>query len=120
MILLLVCMTALRGIGIFLESNMVRNDTAYSFEQALTWIKQGRKATRTGWNGKGMFLYLVRQDICIVDSSNEETKSLIGLYAEGTEIEYSDRIDMRYANGKHGVWTPTHEDLLSNDWILFV
>jgi len=30
-----------------------------NFGQAIEALKQGKKVTRTGWNGKGMFLYYV-------------------------------------------------------------
>lgn len=92
-------------------------ETAYPFEQALVWLKGGRKITRRGWNGQGMYIYLVAERTMEIGSS-DETTMLIGINPEGLPIKYDGRIDMKYANGKYGVWTPTHEDLLAGDWTL--
>ena len=90
----------------------------HGFEQALRWLKGGRKIARKGWNGHGMFIYLVRQHKEAISEYSNETYSLIGFYGEGIEINFQDRIDMRYANGNFGTWSPSHEDILSNDWHL--
>jgi Protein of unknown function (DUF2829) len=92
----------------------------YNFEHALVWLRGGRKITRKGWNGKGMFIYLVKPGSQDVFPDNDSTKPLVGLYAEGIAIKFQPRIDMRFANGEHGIWTPTHEDILATDWNLFI
>ena len=33
----------------------------FNFGEALEALKQGKKVAREGWNGKGMFLYLVSE-----------------------------------------------------------
>lgn len=96
------------------------SDTSYGFEDALKWLRGGRKITRSGWNGKGMFIYLVKNGTVVIYQDNDSTRPLIGLYAEGTKVYQQDRIDMRFANGDLGIWTPTHEDILAKDWNVLV
>lgn len=95
------------------------SDTAYGFEQALVWLRGGRKITRSNWNGKGMFIYLY-------EAGHErlgeilDTIPLLSILGEGTSVNRQPRIDMKFANGQIGIWTPTHEDLLAKDWNVLV
>lgn len=94
-------------------------ETAHPFEQALIWLKGGRKITRQGWNGKGMFIYLKSGgDVTI--GSEAILDPVIGIEAEGTEVVIDNIIYMRYANRRYGIWTPTHEDILAKDWNILV
>jgi Protein of unknown function (DUF2829) len=48
-----------------------------NFGQALEALKQGKKVARRGWNGKGMFIYLVRgQEVPYESLRNEAKKAL--------------------------------------------
>ena len=38
-----------------------------SFSEALDCLKNNQKITRTGWNGKGMYLYLNKESSVITD-----------------------------------------------------
>ena len=87
----------------------------YPFDEALRWLKYGRKLTRRGWNGKGMFIYLVRERTMRI-AETDETEPLVGVMAEGAEIDYAVRVDMRYSDGRLGVWTPTFDDIFATDW----
>lgn len=95
------------------------NGLAYSFDQALVWLRGGRKITRRGWNGKGMYMYLVREGQVTV-GNERDTDPLVSLLGEGAIINYADRIDMHYADSTYGAWTATHNDILANDWNLLV
>ena len=54
-----------------------------NFGEALEALKLGKKVTRAGWNGKGMFLFLVPGSTFQVNRP-----PLLGIYPEGTEINY--------------------------------
>jgi len=82
-----------------------------TFEQALYQIKNGRKVSRTGWNGKGMFVFLVDGSRFLVNRP-----PLLGIYPVGTEITYLPHIDMRTADGSIVPWLASQTDLLSADW----
>ena len=55
----------------------------FSFSDALKYLKAGNRVCRKGWNGKGMFLYLV-------DGSEFEVNRapLNQFYEDGTRIKY--------------------------------
>ena len=82
-----------------------------NFSQALDLIKTGVKMQRVGWNGKGMFLFLVPGSTFKVNRA-----PLLGIYPEGTEINYHAHIDMRTANGEIVPWLASQTDMLSSDW----
>jgi len=85
--------------------------TSTSFEIALELIKEGKKLAREGWNGKDMFIFLVKGSIFKVNR-----EPLLGIYEEGTEINYQPHIDMRTANGTVVPWLASQSDLLAEDW----
>jgi hypothetical protein len=64
-----------------------------------------------GWNGKRMFLFLVPGSTFKVNRP-----PLLGIYPEGTEINYHAHIDMRTADGKIVPWLASQTDLLADDW----
>ena len=84
-----------------------------SFEWALTALKNGHTVSRAGWNGKGMFIFLVPGS-----KFNVNRPPLLGIYPEGTEINYHGHIDMKTANGQIVPWVASQTDLLASDWWL--
>jgi hypothetical protein len=83
------------------------------FSQALTEIKNGKKVARAGWNGKDMFLFLVPGSTFTVNRA-----PLLGIYPEGTQIDYHAHIDMKTAQGYVVPWLASQSDLLCDDWVL--
>lgn len=85
------------------------------FGAALTALKAGAKVARAGWNGKGMFIFLV-------PGSNFKVNRppLLGIYAEGTDITYCPHVDMKTADGKIVPWICSQSDMLSEDWEVVV
>lgn len=90
------------------ESNLV---VSMTFSRALQIIKQGGRVARKGWNGKGMFIFLVPGSRFVVNRA-----PLLGIYPEGTEIEYHAHIDMKTAQGYVVPWLASQADLLADDW----
>lgn len=82
-----------------------------SFSEALIALKHGKKVARTGWNGKGMFIFLVPGSKFLVSRP-----PLLGIYPEGTEVSYHSHVDMRTADGTIVPYLCSQTDLLSNDW----
>ena len=82
-----------------------------NFGQALEALKSGEKVARTGWNGKGMFLFLVPGSVFTVNRP-----PLLGIYPEGTEITYCPHVDMRTADGSIVPWLASQTDILADDW----
>lgn len=82
-----------------------------NFGEALAILKAGGIVCREGWNGKGMFLFLVPGS-----TFNVNRLPLLGIYPEGTEINYCPHIDMRTADGKIVPWLASQTDMLAEDW----
>ena len=81
------------------------------FGAALEHLKNGGKVGRDGWNGKGMFLFLVPGSTFQVNRP-----PLLGIYPAGTQINYLPHIDMRTAQGDVVPWLASQTDILANDW----
>lgn len=81
------------------------------FGLALDALEAGEKVAREGWNGKGMFLFLVPGSTFKVNRP-----PLLGIYPEGTEIDYCPHIDMKTADGKVVPWLASQTDILAKDW----
>lgn len=84
---------------------------ALSFGHVIVALKAGLKVARAGWNGKGMFLFLVAGSKFIVNRA-----PLLGIYPEGTEVEYHAHIDMKTAQGYVVPWLASQADMLADDW----
>lgn len=82
-----------------------------TFGEALEVLKNGGKVARAGWNGKGMFLFLVPGSTFKVNRL-----PLLGIYPEGTEINYRPHIDMKTVNGEIVPWVASQSDILEDDW----
>jgi Protein of unknown function (DUF2829) len=84
-----------------------------NFSVALGALKAGGKLARVGWNGKDMFLYLVPGSQFTVNRP-----PLLGIYPEGTHIQYRAHIDMRTADGSCVPWVASQTDILAEDWVV--
>ena len=82
-----------------------------NFGDALQALKHGQKVAREGWNGKGMFLFLVPGSVFKVNRA-----PLLGIYPEGTEINYRPHIDMKTVDGEIVPWVASQTDVLAEDW----
>lgn len=96
-----------------LENQRIKMEAQFTFEQALTNLKAGLKVQRAGWNGKGMFLFLVQGSQFAVNRA-----PLLGIYPEGKIINYQPHIDMKTADDTIVPWLASQSDLLATDWQL--
>ena len=94
-----------------------------NFSAAIIALKDGKKITRKGWNGKGMYLYLCEGQKVPIDKwqtrapSQEPTEHEI---AQGY-VEILPHIDMYTVNsvGRRARlcgWLASQTDMLSDDW----
>ena len=88
-----------------------REVNGMSFGLAIEALKKGHKVSRTGWNGKGMFVFLVQGSTFKVNRP-----PLLGIYPEGTEIQYHAHIDMKTADNQVVPWLASQTDMLADDW----
>ena len=82
-----------------------------NFGDALKLIKDGATVSRAGWNGKGMFIFLVPGSEFKVNRP-----PLLGIYPAGTEVRYHSHIDMKTADGMIVPWLASQTDILAEDW----
>lgn len=83
------------------------------FADVVKALKVGKKAYRSGWNGKGMFIFLVNGSTFKVNRP-----PLNVIYPEGTEINYRAHIDMKTVDGSIVPWIASQSDVLAEDWII--
>lgn len=78
----------------------------FGFGEAVNKLNSGLKVARSGWNGKGMFLFLI--------SGNS--------WYFTTEVDGVDGLDvlpfvcMKTADGKLVPWLASQTDVLATDW----
>ena len=84
------------------------------FSLALDLVKnQGGRAARAGWNGKGMFIFLVPGSTFTVNR-----EPLLSILGEGKEVKYHGHIDMKTADGQIVPWLASQTDILADDWTM--
>ena len=86
-----------------------------NFGQALEALKLGSKVAREGWNGKGMFLFLVPGSTFTVNRA-----PLNSIYPEGTVVNYHAHIDMKTAQDTIVPWLASQTDVLAEDWTIII
>ncbi len=91
--------------------NAYKETDGLTFGLAVEAMKKGYKVARKGWNGSGMFVYLVQGSRFTVNRA-----PLLGIYPEGTEINYRPHMDLRTADGSIATWAPSGSDALAEDW----
>ena len=82
-----------------------------NFGEAIEALKLGKKVCRKGWNGKGMFLYLVSAGNYPVKM--DAAKSIAD---ENGNVNYGPYVALKAANGSVYPWNASQADMLSNDW----
>jgi Protein of unknown function (DUF2829) len=84
-----------------------------NFSEALELIKEGELLKRLGWNGAGMFVFLVKGSAFA--ASRPPLNVILG---EGAQVSYEPHIDMRTEQGSIMPWIASQSDLLANDWAI--
>ena len=86
------------------------NSHNLTFGQAIEALKNGKRVSRKGWNGKGMFLYLIK--------GGEIASALkYGFGEYENEPTITDSIAMKTAQNTIVVgWLASQTDILAEDW----
>jgi len=90
-------------------------DTAkgVSFGAAVELAKLGYKVARTGWNGSGMFAYIVP-----AAKYKAQTSVMMDMAFDNGLIPYREYWALFTAQGDVATWAPSGSDSLAKDWIL--
>lgn len=83
-----------------------------SFGHAIEMMKQGLKVARTGWNGKGMYIYLV-------PAAEYKTVTPVAKKEHGESFMAGAYLTMKPAAGPMVIgWLASQSDMLADDWIV--
>lgn len=85
------------------------------FGTALHLMELGERVQRKGWNGKGMFVYIV--PAASYPAQRNAKGVLVGDYPDDM-VPYSSYIALKSASGEVVPWTISQSDALAIDWVL--
>lgn len=83
---------------------------------AIKEMRDGRRTRRAGWNGKGMYLFLVPGSTFVVQP--DRPMGIACPELAGKEVNYHAHVDMLTAQGYVVPWLCSQADLLAVDWEL--
>lgn len=90
------------------------NPVTYDFGTAIKLLKDGQAVARSGWNGKGMFLYLVPANAYMPTTAiGEKIADQANCYGH---VPYLPYIAMRTVDGSVVPWLASQTDVLADDW----
>ena len=84
-----------------------------NFGGALKALKSGEKVAREGWNGKGMFVYMVGKGS--YEPTTEVAKQLV---SENGTVDYEPYLAIKNVKGTVSTWVPNINDCLAEDWVI--
>lgn len=82
-----------------------------TFSEALIALKEGKKISRTGWNGIGMFAYYV-------PAASYPAQTEIAKAVFGDTVPYRAYMALKTAQNDIACWTPSGSDVLAEDWTI--
>lgn len=85
------------------------------FGTALHLMELGERVQRKGWNGKGMFVYIV--PAASYPAQRNAKGVLVGDYPDDM-VPYSSYIALKSASGEVVPWTISQSDAIATDWML--
>jgi len=89
------------------------NPVRLSFGGAVAAAKTGCKVARAGWNGAGMFAYIVPANKYSTDGN--PTSPLVGMFPDNM-VPYREYWALKTAQDDVAMWSPSGSDSLANDW----
>jgi hypothetical protein len=86
-------------------------DIGLSFGKAIDALKEGKRVARAGWNGRGMFVYLVP-----AASYPVQTGAAKAHFGEGSMVPYNAYLALKGVDDTVSTWAPSGSDALAEDW----
>lgn len=84
-----------------------------TFGLAIEALKRGDTVARTGWNGKGMFVYLVP-----ANAYPAQTGAAKAHFGDGALVPYNAYFALVGVDGTVNTWVPSISDSLAEDWAI--
>lgn len=97
---------------------MKEQQAEFDFGMAISFLKEGERVARKGWNGKGMFIYLVNGNT--IPKSNLRNEAALQISDSPVDtVKINSHIDMKAADGSIVIgWLASQTDMLAEDWVL--
>ena len=90
----------------------------FDFGTAIALMKLGYKVSRTGWNGKGMYIWSVPK--ATVQKSWVRDQGLLEAMGENESLDCYGFLRMKTADGKVvSGWLASQTDILAEDWQVY-
>lgn len=99
----------------FIPDERDDSDIKFDFGIAIRKLKEGKRVARKGWNGSGMFVYIV--PAASYPAQRNAKGVLVGDYPNDM-VPYSAYIALKTASGEVVPWTISQSDALATDWCL--
>lgn len=114
------CHPRLVRLGVIPETPNKHMTPRLTFGDALAALKEGKRAAREGWNGKGMFIFLNKGSVASLPERDTTIEGisdhLFELGDDGT-VTRLPNLNMRAASGSTVTgWLASQTDLLAEDW----
>lgn len=93
--------------------SIVDSSMAGTFGYALAFLKRGAKIARAGWNGKGMFAYLVP-----ANTYPAQTGAAKSFFGAAGMVPYNAYMVLKGSDDTVSTWAPSGSDSLAEDWIV--
>jgi len=91
------------------------SSTSLNFSDALGMLKKGMRVARQGWNGKGMYLYLVPENR--YPPTTPAGHAIAAKHEDGL-VPYGAYIAMKSAQDNVVPWLASQTDVLAGDWVI--
>lgn len=92
---------------------MTKTVDLLNFEDALYLLKCHQRLARLGWNGKGMFVYLVP-----AASYTAQTGAAKAFFGDDALVPYNAYFAIKNVDNTVSTWVPSVNDLLADDWVI--
>lgn len=89
------------------------NADGLTFGMATEAARRGKRIARRGWNGSGMFAYIVPANH--YPATTDIAKNHFG---EGNLVPYREYWALKTAQGDVATWAPSGSDSLATDWVV--
>jgi hypothetical protein len=87
--------------------------SAMTFGLALEALKRGNQVARAGWNGKGMFVYLVP-----ANAYPAQTGAAKSFFGDSGMVPYNAYFALKGIDNTVSTWAPSVSDALAEDWVI--
>lgn len=94
----------------------------FNFGKAIELLKAGHCVARSGWNGKGLFIFMqvpaeISEDIIPkMQSLPQSVKDIFAI--RGGSIKYSNQMALVNPDNTINGWAPSSSDTLAEDWMI--